>query len=446
MSPLDFFVYALENWLNILLWIIFFFILLYIAVRRLAVGGIFDPIHFVYTFTFGTKYAIVCSLYFNGLISNYLFSVIVVFGIAFYISLIYSSKLKQPIINNLFSLLVPKNNAYLEFKFIFIIYVLVAVYIISHIGFGFFAKTNRFDNNKGFGAFVRITNALGTFIIAYLSIVYYERYKRLKRNDLKQYLHYLLLFIFIVFFVILNGAKAAFIFALMTIVLAIRASGNKFKINFIKGVILLSIATGFAILGLYINLMNNNIETSSEGQYINGVPIVVEKFIHRILANGDQSYMSLPNDVIDKIKTDNIYIRLLTPIIGISQMSKIVGYPANDLSVGRQIILYYDDDMDVAGGPTSHFDLFSYVYFGLGGIIFVIFLGYILGSINKLLTISYQKSIFYIALIATLWIRSLAIILAPDVGLAYIFDVIIIFFLLHIFIFILSKIQKRGNI
>ena len=243
----------------------------------------------------------------------------------------------------------------------------------------------------------------------------------------------------------LNGAKAAFIFALITIVLAIRASGNKFKISFIKGVILLSIATFFAIIGLYINLVNNNMESSGDEQHIKGVPIVAEKFIHRILANGNQSYMSLPNDVIEQIKTDNILIRLLTPIIGTSQMSRIVGYPANDLGVGRQIILYYTD-MDVAGGPTSHFDLFSYVYFGLGGIIFVIFLGYILGSINKLLTISYQKSIFYIALIATLWIRSMAVILEPAVGLAYIFDVIIIFFFLHIFVFMLSKVQNRSNL
>ncbi|MFX4276706.1 hypothetical protein ACOL3G_02355 [Aliarcobacter butzleri] len=445
MAPLDFFIYAIENWYLVGLWTIFFGFLLYFAVKKIAVGGIFDPIHLSYTFTFGTKYAIVCSLYFSGYISNYLFFVVVLFGISFYLTLIYFSNKKQIYFNRMFSLLVPKNNSHFEFKIIFLIYSFIALYIVSKIGFGFFASTNRFDNNQGYGAFVRITDVLGTFIIAYLSIVYYERYKRLKRNDLKQYLHYVFLFIFIVFFTILNGAKAAFIFALITIVLAIRASGNKFKISFIKGTILLSIATFFAIIGLYINLLNNNMESSGEGQHIKGVPVVAEKFIHRILANGNQSYMSLPNDVIKQIKTDNIFIRLLTPIIGTSQMSRIVGYPVNNLGVGRQIILYYTD-MDVAGGPTSHFDLFSYVYFGIGGIVFVIFLGYLLGSINKLLKTGYQKSIFFIALVSTLWIRSMAIILEPAVGLAYIFDVIIIFFLLHVFIFILSKVQNRGNL
>lgn len=445
MAPLDFFIYAIENWYSLGLWTVFFGFLLYFAVKEIAVGGIFDPIHFVYTFTFGTKYAIVCSLYFSGYISNYLFFVVVLFGMSFYLALIYFSNKKQIYFNRLFSLLVPKNNSHFEFKIIFLIYSFIALYIVSKIGFGFFASTNRFDNNKGYGLFVRITDVLGTFIIAYLSIVYYERYKILNKNDLKQYLCYLFLFIFIVFFSILNGAKAAFIFALMTIILAIRVRWGNFKISFIKGTILISMATFFAIVGLYINLLNNNMETLDESEHIKGVPIVVEKFIHRILANGDQSYMSLPNDVIESIDKDNILIRLLTPIIGTSQMSKIVGYEANDFSVGRQIILYYSK-MDVAGGPTSHFDLFSYVYFRLGGVFFVMFLGYLLGSINKLLKISYQKSIFYIALVTTLWIRAMAVMLEPPVGLAYIFDVMIIFFFLHFFIFILSRIHIGSDI
>jgi hypothetical protein len=444
MTDLDFFVYAIENWFFLGLWTVFFLFLLYFIMQKITLGGIFDPIHLAYTFTFGTKYAIVCSLYFDEYISDYLFLIVMLFGVSFYLTLIYFSNKKQIYFNRLFSLLIPKSNSRFELKIIFIIYFLVAFYIVFNIGFGFFAETNRFDNNKGYGAFVRITDVLGTFIIAYLSIVYYERYKILKRNDLKQYLHYLFLFLFIIIFSILNGAKSALIFALITIILAIMASGNKFKIGFMQVIILLSLSTFFSIVGLIINLDNNNMESTGSGEHMQGVPIVAEKFIHRILANGNQSYMSLPNDVIDKIETDNIFIRLLTPIIGTAQMSNIVGYKANDLSVGRQIILYYSK-LDYEGGPTSHFDLFAYAYFGLGGIFFVVFLGYILGSINKLLWLSHQKSIFYVALIVTLWTRSMAIILEPTIGLAYIFDVIIIFLLLHIFIFILGdKIKLRS--
>lgn len=446
MNPVDFLLYAFEHWLSILVWSVFFAVLLYFSVKKLAIGGLFDPIHLAYAFTFGTKYGLVFSLYFDGLISHYLFFMIILFGLFFYISLIYFSQKKQVSFNNFFNLLVPKSNSKFEFKLIFFIYTIISLYIISNIGFGFFADTNRFDNNKGFGAFVRITDVLGTFIIAYLSVLYYERYIEIGKNDVKQFFYYILLFIFIVFFVVLNGAKAAFIFALITIVLAIRVNGNRFKIGLIKGFILISIATSVAILGLYINIVNNN-TSSVESKYIKGAPVVLEKFLGRIIANGNQSYMSLPNNVIDELETDNFFIRILSPIIGNSLMSKIVGYKSNDYSVGRQIILYYDPDMDVAGGPTSHFDLFSYVYLGLfNGVVFVFILGYILGSFNKILSSSKNTSIFQVALITTLWIRSMAVILSPETGLAYIIDIFIIFFLLRVSIYFLNisiKNQKK---
>lgn len=445
MPPLDFLIYAVENWVTILLWTFFFIILLYYGTKKFAVAGVFDPIHFTYTFTMGTKYALVFALYFNGLISDYLFFMVAMFGIAFYLSFFYSSMIKQPTVNKLFSLLVPKNNNHFEFKIILLIYLVTAIYIISNIGFGFFASTNRFDNNQGYGAFVRITDALGTFIIAYLGIVVYKRYKNIERNDFRQYLSYLLLFIFIIFFTILNGAKAAFVFAIMTIILAIRAKGYKFNIGYVKGIVILSVATIVAMLGLYINLVNNEVETSGEGKLV-GAPVVVEQFVARIAANGNQSYMSLPNDIIDKIQTDSIFIRLATPLIGSSTISKIIGYNSSDYSVGRQILLYYDPNTDVAGGPTSHFDLFSYAYLGYGGIFFVVLLGYILGSINKLLKTSETKSIFYTSLITTLWIRSMAIILEPPTGLGYVFDIFIIFMLLHIFIIILNAISFKGEL
>lgn len=444
MNPLEFLTYAVENWVSILSWTIFFEILLFFGIRKLCIGGIFDPLHLSYTFTFGTKYAVIFALYFNGLIENYLFFMIVFFGLSFYAFLIYSSKLNQPVINNLFLLLVPKNNSNFEFKFIFFIYILVSFYIIYNIGFGFFAETNRFDNNRGFGAFVRITDVLGTFIIAYLGLLFYKRYENLKRNDLGQYLRYLFLFIFISFFTILNGAKAAFIFAIITIILSIRITGAKLKITFLKGLIIFSIAAAIGMLGLYINLVNNQVQSSGAGQYT-GAPIVIEQFVARIIANGNQSYMSLPNNVIEEIETDSIFIRVVSQIIGSSVMSKILGYDVTNYSVGRQILLYYDSKTEVAGGPTSHFDLFSYVYFGYFGVLFIVFLAYILGTFQRLLKFANDKSIFYVALLSTLWIRSMAVILEPVTGLAYIIDILIIFFLLHIFIYILNIISHKGN-
>ena len=155
--------------------------------------------------------------------------------------------------------------------------------------------------------------------------------------------------------------------------------------------------------------------------------------------------MSLPNNVIEEIETDSIFIRVVSQIIGSSVMSKILGYDVTNYSVGRQILLYYDSKTEVAGGPTSHFDLFSYVYFGYFGVLFVVFLAYILGTFQRLLKFANNKSIFYIALVSTLWIRAMAVILEPVMGLAYILDILIIFFLLHIFVYILNNISIKGN-
>jgi hypothetical protein len=219
-----------------------------------------------------------------------------------------------------------------------------------------------------------------------------------------------------------------------------------FKISFWKGMIILFVATFFAVSALYINLSKNGIDPLQKGKIIKNVPIVVENFVNRILSNGDQTYMSLPNNVIDKIKKDSVIIRFLTPIIGISHMSKIVGYRANDLTVGRQILLYYSQ-VDVSTGPVSHFDLFAYVYFGIGGVVFAIFIGWILGSLNKLLRESYSKSIFYKSLIIICWVRGGNIILEPPTGFAYLFDIIIIFFLLNVINFMIStSLNKKGNI
>jgi hypothetical protein len=446
MDSITFVNVVIENFSYFLFWLIFFYVLLFFAVKKIAIGGIFDPIHFFYTFTFGTKYAIVCFLYFLGYISNYLFFIILLFGVSFYLSLIFFSKMKPIFMKQIFSLVIPRVNTSFLFKIIIIVYIFIFIYVVSKIGFRLFASTNRYDISSGYGVFVRINIVLGLFIIAYLSSICCKRWYILKKNDLKQYICYIILFMFIIFYILFDGAKASLFYVFMIIILSIKINRFNFKISFWKGMIILFVATFFAVSALYINLSKNGIDPLQKGKIIKNVPIVVENFVNRILSNGDQTYMSLPNNVIDKIKKDSVIIRFLTPIIGISHMSKIVGYRANDLTVGRQILLYYSQ-VDVSTGPVSHFDLFAYVYFGIGGVVFVIFIGWILGSLNKLLRESYSKSIFYKSLIIICWVRAGNIILEPPTGFAYLFDIIIIFFLLNVINFMIStSLNKKGNI
>ena len=68
---------------------------IYLTIRKIAIAGILDPLHFYLTFTFGTAYGIILGLYFEGHINNYYAYTIFLYGLAFYISLIlFSSKLR----------------------------------------------------------------------------------------------------------------------------------------------------------------------------------------------------------------------------------------------------------------------------------------------------------------------------------------------------------------
>lgn len=397
---------------------------------------------FFYTFTFGTKYAIVCSLFFNDYISYRLFFIIFLFGALFYFSLILFSNINNNFLSVFITLMTPKKNQNILFKIILIFFMLICGCIISTIGFGIFATTNRFDAARGYGFLIRILDVTGFFVMSYLSILSYLRFKKLNKNDIKQWFIYVFLFVVVLIYCFLNGAKASLILSVYVIVLSVKIFNQSFKIKFTKVIFLFLLSILFALFSLQINLKNNGYDLSSQGEYLQGVPILIEKFLHRILSNGNQSYMSLPYDVIDNIEKDSFLVRFISPFLGATYMSKILNYNVGDFSVGRQIMLYHAKYLDIAGGPTSHFDLFSYVYFGYFGVFFVIFLGFLLGSINNLLRKEIRsqdnKSIFKCSLLSTLWVKSNAIILEPTIGIAYIVDVVIFFLFINIFFIVFN--------
>lgn len=442
MHPIEFFLFTIENWQSFLILFIFCFIVLYLSTKSLSIAGLFDPFHFVYTFTIGTKYAILIFMFIHNLIDLYYFFIFSLYGIVFYLGLIYFSKNKKNLIKNSINIISPsKSNESLAFYIIVFIFILVAGFILYNIGAGLFAETNRFENNRGYGVFVRLTDCFGIFIIAYLSIKLYIKYEKANyKNNFKSYILFFAMFVFLIFYTILNGAKATFLFSIFTVLVAISIyKKEKIHLSLFKIFLLSSIAIFFALIGLYINLVLNKYDVNFD--------LVIQEFIHRIVANGNQTYMGLPNNVIEKIETDNIFIRIGMQIFGSGFMSNIVGYDTNNLAVGRQFLIYHAGTDDVvAGGPTSHFDLFAYVYFGpFFSIVFIIFLSYLIGSIKATSNYCNKKSIFYISLVTTIWIRGLSIILEPATGIAYITDIFILFIFINIMtlFFSISISQKK---
>ena len=437
MSPLSFDLFSIEHWLAIVLWSFFFGALLYFSVRKLAFAGVFDPLHLAYTFTFGTTYAVIVCLFIDGQIENYLFFMVAVYGVIFICLLNFFARFNVRYFSSLVNVLVPPGRGRFEFIVILIIYFFISFFVLYSIGFGFFAETNRFDNNRGFGAFVRVLDVLSVFIVAYSAAFLSRRHREFKGRDLIQYGWFALLIFFILYSSLVNGAKAALIFSFMTVILAAILAGARIRLGFFKVLSIVTVATFFAVIGLSINLEMNGISASGESQYVDGVPIVLDRLIHRVIANGNQSYLSLPGEVINKIETDSIFVRFFAPMVGSTRLGKYLGYNVSNYSVGRQILLYYDPNRIVAGGPTSHFDLFAYTYFGLcGGIFFITLIAYVLGTINwemRRVLVCQDKSIFYVAILTTLWVRSMATIIEPTTGFAYILDVFIVFLIFKLF-------------
>jgi hypothetical protein len=309
-----------------------------------------------------------------------------------------------------------------------IIYVIFSVFILANIGLGVLADTNRFENSRGFGAFVRVLDLLNIFIIAYSAIII-KSFRRISNRIVFS----LILWNFILFQALINGAKISILFGLIAVFFSLKLNGDLIKVS--KKSLITTIGFGvlFMFAALTINMKNNGEDITRTAEHINGMPLVVERFVNRMVSNGNTAYLILPNNIIDKLKTDNIVIRIFTPIIGISQMSKILGYNAGDFSVGRQALLYHDSGVTVAGGPTSHFDFFSYVYLGsIGGGFFVVFLGALLGNLNgeiQKYSRRKYKNRFLTALYTTFWFRAVIVVVEPTVGIAYMFDALLIFFL-----------------
>ena len=439
MIDVDFFNLFTTEYPLFLFWMFVSTFILYLNVKKEAIAGYFDPIHFTWTFTFGTAYGIVIGLFVLGHISNTLFLVVIVYALLFvlFFKLFVKFKLKK-IISGFSLLLIPTKYGRKEFYCALFILITLWILIVYVNGYGMFAEVNRFEHNRGFGIFIRLTDALGPFVISYLSILLYIH---LKKNRLKMVTKQFILMIFIITLIILgsviNGAKMAllnFIYSIF-VAIAIFDKRPKFSITQIAGIFITVLS--FALLVLSTNLEKTNINTENTEQYFNFDSLLLDRLALRVLANADKYYWSLPNNVIDEIETDSLIIRLLSPIVGITKLSTILKYDVSEYDVGRQIVLFHFPKQEAAGGATSHLDLFVYKYFNpYFGWVWVAFTSFTLAFIIKMAKAG-KGNIYHASLVSVLWLRGLSILIEPAVGMAYIIDVLIIFIGIRLLCFIL---------
>lgn len=433
MSSGEFFVVFFNNLPLFLTWMFACCLALYLSVRKVAPAAYLDPLHFYFTFTFGTSYGIIIGLYALGLISDFLFYTVFGYAVLFIVSfraLIVRSPIRLFKAVNV--LLIPKGSGIVEFYVLLCVYILLLVFLVLQIGLGITAETNRFEQNRGYGAFVRVADGVRVFVIAYLTLLVCKQWLTYRRLGIKYYALIFFILLIAVLSSAVNGAKFAMLEALYSSFVAIAIFHRKAKFRLIYAGGVFAIALVFALFVLSINLEKAGFDKDSQPTYMDGGSVLVERLMLRVLGNADKYFLTLPNDVIDKLETDALWVRFLSPVVGSTMLSKRLGYTVNNFNVGRQALLYYFPDHEISGGPTSHFDLFAYKYFGVYfGWVWVLFSGFVFACIVSLSRLG-TGNLYFTAIVTTLWLRGLPMLLEPSVGFAYILDVVIIFSLLKL--------------
>ncbi len=434
MSEIEFLNFAIENWLLLVPITFGCVAALWLSVRDKLVGGIFDPFTLIFVVAFGINYGIVVFIFFEGLLDGVLFGTLALYAVLLITMFRWGSSLKgAPVIYRYLAYIGRPHLSSAVFTTCALIYGALSLLIFSQIGFGILAETNRFDAARGYGAFIRVLDCLSPFIVAYttLTIMRSKHYRVSKLMGLA---------VFILYAAVVNGAKISVIYSFSTALLALSMASYRIRISGWQAVVAAVIGLAFSALALNINLEKNNVSEQSVAPLAASSGLLTARLIYRFIAFGDTSYLLLPNRIIDNIQKDSVGARFAAPIIGNDNLSKILGYDVEDYSVGRQALLHYNPNLEVSGGPTSHFDLFFYVYFGsIAGIFLAALLGYILGRINQSVRLakSSQQShsnIVLLSIIATLWTRSVLLIIEPTVALAYIFDIFLIFTAICLFV------------
>lgn len=427
LTELQFLTIAIDNWLTLVPLALLCSIGLWFSVRDRLTAGLLDPITLTLVFAFGINYGIVLFMKIEDLIDWTMFLMVAGYAILLMATLRLSSAVSgTPLIYMYFARLGERQLGGAVFAIASFFYGTFSLLIFWSIGFGILAETNRFDVARGYGAAIRIMDGLSPFIIAYAALAIIEK-------PTGRVAKFILLGFFILYAAIVNGAKASVIYSLSIVFLALSMSRYKIKISMAQAIMVAVVGLSFSAIALNINLSNNNVRAESSDPLAMSSNQVIARLAYRFIGFGDTSYLILPNRIIDSLQKDSIYARFLAPIVGNDNLGKVLGYEVADYSVGRQALLHYSPNSAVGGGPTSHFDLFAYVYFGpVGGILFVIFLGWLLGRINRAVRMTAQQAQvqhnkLLISLMAAIWARGVLVIIEPTVALAYIVDIIILF-------------------
>ncbi|MCU6345520.1 hypothetical protein [Enterobacter quasiroggenkampii] len=437
MRDYIFFDFLFSNYIEYVIYALLLSISLFLL-SNWKVKNIMDPFHFYYAFTYGTGYAIILILFVHGLVDVYFFSYLLFSGTLFFLIFCFSSgsrvKYNHSLFNRLSISIMDQERFIL--KFLSILYLSLFVFYLSQVSLTMFF-TSRFEANRGLGIIVRLMDALRVVLAGWY--FYYYLHGRKKR-------FFIIALLISAIGALISGAKFAFLEQIYVLcVVGFITTRKTFKFNLRSLFLILIIASCFLLFSLYFISKLSVMIGYTSSQYIPGAPVALELLLLRILANGDAYYLSLTEHVLDTVIVEHPWLQLLSNTFGNSVMAKLFNIDFSNLDVGRQIWLYWYPNDPVMRGPTNHFDLAGYAYFGYaGGLIFSAVIGYVIGVVNSWKLFCNNSSAVVVAFVAALYCRSLPLILNPSVGIAYMVDIYIILFVSLVLITISKGATKNA--
>lgn len=446
MQALDFLNLVYNDGVSFIVINLSVFLVIHFAIYRSLPFFYINPIYLIFCIGFSTKYAIVLYLFINGYLSLSTFASVGMMLLSFILGFKFIALRVFYFIPGLIAYpvrLAPSSRLLL----VIVLLLLLSAFtlVINSSGFGLFAEVNRFETARGSGLYTRVLDFLVpvslVLIIAQIVRGYVHR-----KSSFKRYAWVLFLFIIILSHYFVNGAKITVLYNTMICLFSYSFLTNK-RVGLIGLIFSASVGVFFIFWAMMINYRNNGIDPLAPSQYFSGMPLIADLFINRLISNGNTAYLLLANDVYEHIDKDSIFIRFLTPLIGITKLSSILGYDVSSLSVGKQALLYYNPDYDFAGGPTSHFDIFLMVYAPFLGYVISFAFGLFLGGLNeyikKGLNFSLENKIRRL-LIVVLLFRVSVLIVEPAIGVAYYLDAVLLLVIINAVVLLLNCCLKRG--
>jgi hypothetical protein len=430
MSALDFIVLVLDHLTLVFLLSVGFTSALYIATRNIA-GNIVDPFHFFYSFTFGTGYAVVCLLAVTGHVGLTGVSVVGGYGLLFLVT--YRLFSRVTLWNGLQSNKQISMGGGWLFAIACLLYLAIATAFLQAVGFAAFLRS-RYQIGQ-YNLLALIMDPLRLFIAGYIAILILNCHGQ--NRKLKRALLLCAELSFVVLSSLINGSKSSFLesayAAAVAIIVSRRAAAIPWKklVKPLSAVLIVAIA--YAVSQQYFNLQASGAPGNSpaDALYTRG-PLLLDQFGMRIVNNGDIYYYVLPAPVFENIVIDHPFILLFGDVFGGKLMGALFGVDlTKSVDIGHQAMGYWYGEYNGDVGPTDHFDLEAYKFFGpFGGIIFVLCVAFTMARVNALKKGRYDNA--GCAVVAAVYIRSLIILISPHVGLAFLEESVILFTVLAI--------------